>query len=79
MKKPGRKPMGKVALTAAERAARYRAARRDAAEAAARRPEKFAESVSDAAILDALRIAIAEGHAGRVWELTGVLRRRYKS
>lgn len=78
-KKPGRPLSGAAAMTAAERAAKYRAARREAAEAVARRPERSAPTASDVAILDALRLAVAQGSAARVWALTQTLRERYCS
>lgn len=76
-KKSGRPPAGTSAMTAAERAAKYRAARRESAEAVARRPERSATAASDAAILDALRLALAQGSAEHIWTLTQVLRERY--
>jgi len=74
-RKRGRPPAGGEAMSDAERAARYRAARRQAAES--RSAARNAEALSDAVILDALRIAIADGRALDIWRFTQVLRDRY--
>lgn len=75
MRKRGRPPISGQAMTDAERAARYRAARRAAARSRSAIVDPWGQS--DAVVLDALRQAVSRGRAASIWTLTQVLRDRY--
>lgn len=72
-----RPPIGDKAMTSAERAAKYRAARR--AGAVSRSAVRRAEHLTDAQLIDALRLAVAAPRPTSIWLLTEELRTRYPS
>lgn len=76
-RKRGRPALHGKAMSPAERMRNYRAARREAA--SKRSVARYPGGKSDAVVLDALRIAVAEGRASAVWLLTQELRDRYPS
>ena len=74
-RKPGRPAVGEVAMSDAERAAKYRAGRRRSAVVARGKSEY--RDLSDAALVDALRFAMAEGRRQAVLSIADVVRERY--
>ncbi|NYF19403.1 hypothetical protein HDC36_000840 [Xanthomonas sp. JAI131] len=69
----GRPPVGDVAMTPAQRAREYRWRRKDARDAA------YRKEVSDAAMIDALRDAMAKGDADYALDLLADLRARVQA
>ncbi|WP_108084950.1 hypothetical protein [Xanthomonas translucens] len=69
----GRPPVGNAAMTPAQRAANYRFNRKMAAQAA------YRKEVSDAAMIDALRDAMAKGEADYALDLLSDLRSRVQA
>lgn len=74
-RKAGRPALGKFAMSDAERAAKYRASRRRSSVIARGKSEY--RHLSDAALVDALRLAIAEGRRAAVVSIADVVRERY--